>query len=148
MIVGYYHQVFFGGGTYYKLSKNSQESKYKFEYCHSAIPNYIPNAENYIKTDKTLSIKDYNFRKIEKKLKVYNIEFNDYINEIIEIVKNSDWNKISNQKYTSDNLDDICWNFYIEDDENDKYYISGYSVFPLEIEKIYSLFKNIIKKYA
>ena len=76
------------------------------------------------------------------KLKVKNIEFNNYINEIIEIVNNSDWNKISNQEYTSNNLDDVCWDFYIEA-ENKKYFINGYSVYPIEIEKIYDLFEKM-----
>lgn len=30
MIIGYYHQLFFGGGTYYKLSKKAQDCKYLF----------------------------------------------------------------------------------------------------------------------
>lgn len=142
MIIGYYHQLFFGGGTYYKLSKKIKDSKYKFEYCHSAIPNYIPDAEKYIKEYNTLSFKDERFKKLDKKLIVKNIEFNNYINEIIEIVNNSDWTKISNQEYTSNNLDDVCWDFYIED-ENKKYFINGYSVYPIEIEKIYELFEKM-----
>ena len=39
---------FFGGGTYYKLSKKDEEEKYKIEYSHSANPNIIPKAEEYI----------------------------------------------------------------------------------------------------
>ena len=49
MIVGFYSQVFFGGGTYYKLSKRDDEEKYKFEYCKAIMPNHIPGAEEYIK---------------------------------------------------------------------------------------------------
>ena len=142
MIIGYYHQLFFGGGTYYKLSKKAQDCKYKFEYCHSVIPNYIPNAEEFIKEYNTLSFKDEKFKELNEKLKVKNIEFNNYINEIIEIVNNSDWNKISNQEYTSNNLDDVCWDFYIEA-ENKKYFIKGYSVYPIEIEKIYDIFEKM-----
>ena len=44
MIIGYYEQIFFGGGTYYKLSKKDEEVKYKIEYSHCAIPNNIPKA--------------------------------------------------------------------------------------------------------
>ena len=51
-------------------------------------------------------------------------------------------NKISNQEYTSNNLDDVCWDFYIEA-ENKKYFIKGYSVYPIEIEKIYDLFEKM-----
>ena len=40
MIVGYYHQIFFGGGTYYKLSKKDNEDKYKFENTNYPITNY------------------------------------------------------------------------------------------------------------
>ena len=47
MIIGYYEQIFFGGGTYYKLSKKDEEEMYKIEYSHSANPNIIPKAEEY-----------------------------------------------------------------------------------------------------
>ena len=49
MIIGYYSQSFFGGGYYYKISKKKDEKQYKIETVHSATPNYIPNADKYIK---------------------------------------------------------------------------------------------------
>ena len=145
MIIGYYHSVFFGGGTYFKLSKNSNDNFFKFEYCHSAVPNYIPNAEMYIKTYNTLSFDNERFKNLEKNLKVKNIKDNSYINEIISIIEKTDWERIENEKYSSDNLDDVCWCFYIENDQNKKYFIQGYSVYPNEIESIYNLFKTINK---
>lgn len=147
MIIGYYHQIFFGGGTYYKLSKKENEDIYKFEYCHSAVPNHIPNAEEFIKSYQTLSIKDKSFKEIESKLMVKNIKSNTYINDIINIIKESDWDNIRKKKYTSDNLDDVCWYFYIEDDEDHKYSINGYSVYPVEIENIYELLKKILQEF-
>ena len=147
MIIGYYHQIFFGGGTYLKLSKKKQENKYKFEYCHSAIPNYIPKAEDFIKSYNTLSIKDNRFKEIEEKINVKNIEYTKQIDEIIKIIKESDWSKISKEKYTSDNLDDVCWDFYIEDDDNHKFLINGYSEYPVEIKNIYELLKKIQEEY-
>lgn len=43
------NNLFFGGGYYYKISKKENESKYKFEMCHSEVPNDVPKGEKYIK---------------------------------------------------------------------------------------------------
>ena len=145
MIIGYYGAAFFGGGTYYKLSKKENEEKYKFEFCHSAVPNYIPNAEEFIKKYETLKIDEDRFReKFEGKIIEKYLELNPEILEILDIINNCDWNYISSQIYTSDNFDDVCWEFYL--DNNNKL-IKGYSVFPNEIEKILRIFKIIETSY-
>lgn len=144
MIIGYYGQIFFGGGTYYKLSKKESEDKYKFEYIHTIIPNYISNAEEYIKKYETLKIdgtKQKDFFVGENTVAYF--EINATIDEILNIVKNSDWDDISNKKYTSEELDNENWDFYIEFENGAKSFINGYAVHPKEIEKIYKLFKNL-----
>lgn len=142
MIIGYYHQIFFGGGTYFKLSKRDNEDKYKFEFCHSAIPNYIPNAEEYIKKYDTLTI---NNERICSKIEITEkyIDYNQYIKEIIKIIHTAEWNKISKTNYSNNNLDDVNWCFYIRDEEDLEYIITGYAVYPKEVEQIYYLFKKI-----
>lgn len=148
MIIGYYEQVFFGGGTYYKLSKKIEEINYKIEYSHSAVPNYIPDAEEYIKKYETLEITDkYNKEDFEGKIKV------DYISECRDIEKleryinKCDWNKISKKKYSDEEVNDgICWNFYIEF-ENQKYEIKGYEIMPKEISTARDILKSISNQY-
>lgn len=144
MIIGYYGQIFFGGGTYYKLSKKENEDKFKFEYIHTIVPNYISNAEEYIKKYETLEIEG-----IKKKEhfvgenKVAYFETDPIIKEILYIVKNSNWDNISQKKYDSEDLDNENWDFYIEYETENNYFIKGYAVHPEEIEKIYSLLKKI-----
>lgn len=144
MIIGYYGQSFFGGGTYYKLSKKANEEKYKFEYTHTIVPNYIPNAEEYIKKYETLTIagiknKDY----FVGTNNVVYLEKNSDIDEILNIVERSNWDKITKKKYDSENLDDENWDFYLENENDNNYYIEGYAVHPRKIEKIYSILKKI-----
>lgn len=143
MIIGYYGQAFFGGGTYYKLSKQKSDDKYKFEYIRTIIPNYISNAEEYIKKYETLTIEGIKKKEyFAGKNKVVYLEKNSDIEKILNIIENSNWNSITNKKYDSENLDDENWDFYI-DYENNNYFIEGYSVHPKEIEIIYSLFEKI-----
>jgi len=148
MIIGYYHQIFFGGGTYYKLSKKDNENKYKFEYCHPFIPNYIPKAEEYIKKYDSLSVEGERFEEYfkEKIIEMF-LDYNSEIKRIIECCDNAAWAKISKRKYTANTLDDVCWDFYFENDSNTKYLIEGYSVYPKEIEMIYKIFKEMKEKY-
>ena len=148
MIIGYYHQIFFGGGTYYKLSIQEGKEQYKFEYCHQAVPNYIPKAEEYIKKYDTLNVdgeryKEYFKGKIIEKYLNYNSE----IKRIMEFFNNADWEYISKREYTANTLDDICWDFYIENDSGRNYLIEGYSVYPKEIETIYQIFNEMKEKY-
>lgn len=146
MIIGYYGQIFFGGGTYYKLSKKENEDKFKFEYIHTIVPNYISNAEEYIKRYETLTIDGLkrNDCFVGENTVAY-FEIDPIIKEILHIVKNSNWVDISNKKYDSEELDDENWDFYIECENGIKYFTQGYSVHPEEIEKIYSLFKDLKK---
>ena len=148
MIIGYYEQAFFMGGTYYKLTKKDNEDKYKLEYSHSVVPNYIPNAEEYIKKYESLNLDDEYF---EGKIKTEYIESNLDIEALIEYVLKCDWKRISKKKYDDkDILDGLGWDFYIEF-ENKKYLVSGYEKFPEEItenqkekEIIISYIKKII----
>lgn len=148
MIIGYYHQVFFGGGTYFKLSKKEEEKKYKIEYCHQSVPNHIPGAEEYIKKVDTLKIEEERFKEyFEGKIVEVYIESTPEIGKIIRIVNDTNWDYISKQEYTSDTLDDVCWNLYIENDFGTNYMIDGYSVYPKEIETIYKTFNEMKEKY-
>ena len=144
MIIGYYEQAFFMGGTYYKLTKKDNEDKYKIEYSHSVIPNYIPEAEEYIKKYDSLNVDNEYF---EGKIKTEYIESNLDIEALIEYVLKCDWNRISKKKYDDkDILDGLGWDFYIEF-ENKKYLVSGYEKFPEEITKIIDVLKNISNTY-
>lgn len=144
MIIGYYEQAFFMGGTYYKLTKKDNEDKYKLEYSHSVVPNYIPNAEEYIKKYESLNLDDEYF---EGKIKTEYIESNLDIEALIEYVLKCDWKRISKKKYDDkDILDGLGWDFYIEF-ENKKYLVSGYEKFPEEITKIIDVLKNISNTY-
>ena len=148
MIIGYYHQVFFGGGTYYKLSKQEGEEYYKFEYCHQAVPNYIPKAEEFIKKYETLNVVGERFEEyFDGKIVEIYLDNNSEIKSIIEILNNADWRDISKKEYTANTLDDVCWKFYIENDFGTNYMIDGYSVYPKEIETIFKTFNEMKEKY-
>lgn len=147
LIIGYYGQAFFGGGTYIKLSMNkSNDDRYKIEYLHSAVPNYIENAEDYITKFETIDIKksmyynDYKKNIIEKW-----IEKNIYINELEVFVNSLNLEKIAKRIYNDDNvLDGLCWDFYILKN-NKQYKISGYEDMPKELEKIIDYLEKIVK---
>ena len=144
MIIGYYGQSFFGGGTYYKLSKKENEDNFKFEYIHSIVPNYVINAEEYIQKYETLSFEEVRSKDYFKgKVKIDLLKNNIYIDEIMNICKKANWEKISKKKYSNENLDDENWDFYIEFSQEQKYLISGYSIHPKEVEKIYNLFNSL-----
>ena len=148
MIIGYYHQSIFGGATYFKLTKKDNEEQYKFEYCHQVVPNYIPNACDYIKKYDTLIIEEKRLQeyfqgKIVKIDLVYNVE----IKNIVDILNNANWDIIYKHEYTSENLDDVHWKFYIEDGLDKVIFIDGYSVYPKEIDEIYNIFEKMKEKY-
>ena len=148
MIIGYYDQIFFGGGTYYKLSKKDNEEKYKFEYCHQSVPNYIPKAEEYIKKYETLKVVDERFEKyFEGKIVEIYLDNNSEIKSILEILNNTNWREVSKKEYINNTLDDVCWKFYIGNDLGTNYMINGYSIYPKEIEKIYNIFNQVKEKY-
>lgn len=149
MIVSYYGQCFFGGGTYFKLSKKDNEDIYKFECCHIAVPNYIPKAEEYIKKYDTLKVYDGRFKDyFEGKISEKYLDMNPYIEKLLTIINNSDWTTIIKNTYTSEELDDVCWIFYVEDENKKEIYKKGYSVFPKEIETILTIFKNMKDDYV
>lgn len=148
MIIGYYEQIFFGGGTYYKLSKKDEEIKYKIEYSHSANPNIIPKAEEYIKKYDTLNFENERRKEyFEGKIKVDYIEMNSYIETLITYINRCDWENISKKEYRDDGiLDGLGWDFYIEFN-NKKFEIHGYEKFPEEVLKVLDILKNISKNY-
>lgn len=148
MIIGYYEQSFFGGGTYYKLSKKDNESKYKIEYAHSAVPNYIPEAEKYIKMYENLQIKYDKFcEEFADKIKIEYIDSNRKIKKIIDYIAKCNWKEISKKDYTDNVIDDGAnWELYVEIN-NKKYYIKGYEDYPKEIKKITRELDRIYKIY-
>ena len=148
MIIGYYEQSFFGGGTYYKLSKKDEEAKYKIEYSHCAIPNNIPKAEEYIKKYDTLSLEDERWKEdFEGKIKVHYIEMNPYIETLISYINKCDWESISKKEYRDDGiLDGLGWDFFIEFN-NKQFEIHGYEKFPEEVLKVLEILKNILETY-
>lgn len=83
MIIGIYKQSFFGGGYYYKISKKENESKYKFEMCHSAVPDDVPKGEEYIKKYDTIEFNEcigFEKEEMDSKLQVRYIEENALLN--------------------------------------------------------------------
>lgn len=148
MIIGYYEQSFFGGGTYYKLSKKDEETKYKIEYSHCSIPNNIPKAEEYIKKYDTLSLEEERWKEdFEGKIKVDYIEMNSYIETLMTDINKCDWESISKKEYRDDGiLDGLGWDFYIEFN-NKKFEIHGYEKFPEEVLKVLEILKNISETY-
>lgn len=147
MIIGYYQQIFFGGGTYYKLSNKDGEEKYKIEYSHSAVPNYIPKAKQYIKKYETLRIEEERKKEYFKgKIKAEYISEDSEIYILLDYITKCDWENISKKEYNDDMLDGVNWYFYIAFD-NKQYEIHGYEKFPEKITKIIETLENISNKY-
>lgn len=147
MIIGYYEQSFFGGGTYYKLSKRDNESRYRMEYSHSVVPNYIPEAENFIKEYETLKIKDDNFyENFEGKIKSKFIDSNKEIEELINYILKCNWKRISKKDYTDDVDDGTNWELYIDID-NERCYIDGYEKYPKEIQQVIKKLNELSTQY-
>ena len=141
-------KAFFGGGTYFKLSKRDNEEMYKFEYCHQSLPNYIPEAEKYIKKYDTLKVEDNHFKEyFNGKISEVYLNINKNIKKIFKIINNTNWTNIIKKTYTSMDLDDINWDFYIENGTKKEVYKQGYSVYPKEIVKILTIFKNMKDDY-
>lgn len=148
MIIGYYQQAFFGGGTYYKITKKDNENQYKIEYSHSAVPNNIPKAEEYIKKYEDLKMDDNKQKEYFKgKIKTKYIETNSYIELLIKYINKCDWESISKKEYIDDGiLDGLGWDFFIEFN-NKQFEIRGYEKFPEEVLKVLNILKNISETY-
>lgn len=147
MIIGYYGQSFFGGGTYIKLSTDKNKSdKYKIEYLHSAVPNYIENAEKYISKYETIDIDSSCFYKDYKnKLTEKEIDENVHIIKLEEFINSINLKKMSKKEYNDEDVfDGLCWYFYIM--ENDKAYnINGYEKMPEKLKNIVKYLEKIAR---
>ena len=150
MIIGYYSQSFFGGGYYYKISKKKDEKQYKIETVHSATPNYIPNADKYIKEYDVIRFDNefFDLKEImNSKLQVKYINDNILIDRLINYLDSINLEKLSKKEYQDDSiLDGENWSIYIEY-TNKKYYIEGYEKQPKEIEKIFEKLYEISENY-
>ena len=150
VIIGIYEQSFFGGGYYYKISKKENESKYKFEMCHSEVPNDVPKGEEYIKKYDTIEFNeciDFEKEEMNSKLQVRYIEENVLINLLINTIDSIDMEKIINKEYyNSEILDGENWYFYTEY-KRKKYFVEGYENIPKEIESIINILYVIGEKY-
>lgn len=146
LIIGYYGAAFFGGGTYIKLSKKENED-FKIEKIHSAVPNYIPNGEKYIKVHDKISFKDKEgFSFIEdddpRLISIY-IKENLKIRKLIDLVQNINLDKMSKTKYNDEGiLDGLCWEFFIKLD-NKSYEIEGYEKMPRKLEEVIKYLESI-----
>ncbi len=146
LIIGYYGAAFFGGGTYIKLSKKEIED-FKIERIHSAVPNYIPNGEKYIKIHDKISFKEKEgFHFIEdddpRLISIY-IKGNLKINKLIDLVKNINLEKMSKTEYNDEEvLDGLCWSFFIKLD-NKTYKIEGYEDMPKKLEEVIKYMESI-----
>lgn len=147
MIIGYYEQALFGRATYCKLTKKDNEIKYKIEYVYSDFPNHIPEAEDYIKRYKNLSIDNSLYKQFQNKVKNKYIDTNNDIEKLIEYILKVNLEKVSKSIYSYDDIDDgTNWEIYIEIN-NKKYTICGYEIWPKEIEKIIRFMSIIVSKY-
>lgn len=148
MIIGYYQQAFFGGGTYYKLTKKDDETKYKIEYSHSAVPNYIPEAEKFIKKYETLCIEDDSLCEcFEGKIRSKYLDVNKNIGKLVNYILKCNWEQICKMKYIDDDVyDGTNWELYIEIN-NKKYKIEGCEIYPKEIQRIIQNLDEISIKY-
>lgn len=137
MIIGYYEQSFFGGGTYIKLSRKDEEA-YRLESISSGTPNYIPDAEKYIKKYESIKCSE-KFKKIfgeEPLLFTSKMNENVELLNFIEYIKTIDFKILSEKRYYNDGiLDGMNWEIFIEF-QKEKWHIHGYEDMPKEVEKI------------
>ena len=137
MIIGYYEQSFFGGGTYIKLSRKENDD-YKIESISSELPNYISDAEEYIKKHESIqkSEKFSNFFGTKALLLGGNIIESVELQKFIGYIKTLDFKSLIEKKYYNQNiLDGLSWEIFIELDEK-TWHIQGYEDMPKEIEEI------------
>ena len=146
MIIGYYEQSFFGGGTYIKLSRK-ENNDYKIESITSEVPNYIPDAEEYIKKYESIqkSEKFSNFFGTKTLLFGGNIIESVELQKFIGYIKTLDFKSLIEKKYYNQNiLDGLSWEIFIELDEK-TWYIQGYEDMPKEIEEIRKGLVNFVE---
>ena len=148
MIIGYYEQSFFGGGYYYKISKKGNDLKYKFEMCHSAIPNYVPNAEEYISKYDTINFTEAEILlDMDSKLRKTHIQDDILIIELLKHLNNINLDELARKEYNNcDILDGTNWELYIEFKDK-KYHIKGYEDQPKDIIKVVEFLYQIGEKY-
>lgn len=146
MIIGYYEQSFFGGGTYIKLSRKENDD-YKIESITSEVPNYIPDAEEYIKKHESIqkSEKFSNFFGRKALLFGGNIIESVELQKFIGYIKTLDFKSLIEKKYYNQNiLDGLSWEIFIELDEK-TWHIQGYEDMPKEIEEIRKGLVNFVE---
>jgi len=145
IIIGYYGSSYFGGGTYIKLSKKENE-KYKLEKISSKSPNYIPNADKYIKLHDTISFEEsvqYPYIKDnDLRFKVYSIGESETILNLEKYLETINLEEISSKEYKKEILDGLWWKIFIKVDSRE-YSISGNGDFPEELRRIVEDLKNM-----
>lgn len=149
LIIGYYGQAFWGGGTYIKLTKRQNED-YKMEYVRSVMfPNYVPNAEKYIRSFERISFQSENgfdqpYTKDEDfSLTCRYLKENDEIRQIIQSLHDIDLSEMSKTEYYIDIFDSLNWSFFVQFDDQ-QYYIKGYVERPDELTEIICAMTRIL----
>lgn len=139
LIISYYGQSFWGGGTYAKLTRQENED-YRTEYMRCIRrPNSVPGAEIYMRSFERIQFQDKrgfslvedNDPRLVCKSWPQNEKFQQFVDSVLQL----DLEKISKEEYwDNDFLDGLVWFFFVQIDDR-QYYMQGYVKMPPAIEK-------------
>ncbi len=147
MIIGYYEQAYFYGGKYIKIYQK-ENGKYNIEWIRSDEPNYIPEAEKFIKVKNSILDSNefldlFDKKQLDTKLKQ---KEDKYVIRLIEYINTINLRKLAGRKYNDKKVDDgINWSLFIELNGKE-YYIEGYEKTPKQVKKILEYIERIINE--
>lgn len=147
MIIGYYEEAYFDGGKYIKICQN-EDDKYNIEWIYSKEPNYIPEADAFIKIKESILCSNEFLDFFDKKQLCTELKEkeDEKVKHLIEYINSINLNKISRHKYDAKNVEDgTDWELFIEL-KGKEYYINGYERKPKQIIEILEYIEKIINE--
>lgn len=147
MIIGYYEQADFYGGRYIKMYQ-IENGKYNIEWIYSEEPNYIPEAEKFIKVKESILCSNefldfFDRKQLRTELKE---KEDKQVMHLINYINSLDLKKLARHKSDYKNIDyGMNWELFIEV-RGEEYYIKSYERISKQVYKIIEYIERIINE--
>lgn len=147
MIIGYYEQAYFYGGRYIKIFQN-EDGKYNVEWIYSEEPNYIPEAEKFIKLKESILCSNefldfFDRKQLSTELKE---KENKKVRNLIEYINSINLKRLARHKYDDKNVNDGTNRELFIEIRGKEYFIEGYEKTPKQVYEIIDYIEQIINE--